>query len=84
MNADVKLIQFVKRSAVICGRKTSITLEPQFWDALKEITDRTGYTISEQLGFIDVHHNRQGNLASAVRVYVVEWYRKQIEERIGS
>jgi predicted DNA-binding ribbon-helix-helix protein len=66
-----------KRSIAFGGHKTSISLEDEFWDALKEIaSDR--YVMPSDL-VADINANRQhANLSSAIRVFVLGFYRDQI------
>jgi predicted DNA-binding ribbon-helix-helix protein len=67
----------VKRSVVISGRKTSISLEDAFWKELKEITLGRKLTLSEMVAHIDAGRS-QGNLSSAVRLFVLDHYRALI------
>ena len=64
----------VKRSIVIAGHKTSVSLEDDFWDALKEIASTRDVTLSEVVANIDALRN-QGNLSSAIRLYVLDHFR---------
>jgi predicted DNA-binding ribbon-helix-helix protein len=64
----------VKRSIVIAGHKTSVSLEDAFWKGLKEIAVGRGMTLSDLVAAID-HERRHGNLSSAIRLYVLEYYR---------
>ena len=57
-----------KRSIVIAGHKTSISLEDEFWNGLKTIAQNRRRTLSGLVAEID--KNRQGNLSSAIRVFV--------------
>ena len=57
-----------KRSVVIAGRKTSISLEDEFWNGLKAIARDNQRTLSSVIGEID--QKRKGNLSSAIRIYV--------------
>src|SRR5215813_6987624 len=57
-----------KRSVVIAGRKTSISLEDEFWNGLKAIARHHQRTLSSVVSEID--KKRQGNLSSAIRVFV--------------
>ena len=66
-----------KRSVVIAGRKTSISLEDAFWKALKEIARGRDLTLSEMVAAID-SGRAQGNLSSALRLFVLDHYRAQI------
>jgi predicted DNA-binding ribbon-helix-helix protein len=61
----------VKRSIVIDGHKTSISLEDAFWSGLKEIARAEGATLSEMVAGID-ETRQQGNLSSAIRLFVLE------------
>jgi predicted DNA-binding ribbon-helix-helix protein len=70
-----------KRSVTIAGHKTSITLEDAFWSALKEIADRRDISISDLLGAID-SEREEGNLSSAIRLFVLECYRNQLLEKV--
>ena len=64
----------VKRSIVIAGHKTSVSLEDAFWDALKEIATVRNATLSEVVAGIDASRS-QGNLSSAIRLFVLDHYR---------
>ncbi|WP_341991582.1 ribbon-helix-helix domain-containing protein [Azorhizobium sp. AG788] len=64
----------VKRSIVIAGHKTSVSLEDAFWDALKEIAGHRRLTLSDLVATIDSGRN-QGNLSSAIRLFVLDHYR---------
>jgi predicted DNA-binding ribbon-helix-helix protein len=67
-----------KRSVVIGGHKTSVSLEEPFWQAVREITDSRNITVSELLREID-RDRRDANLSSAVRVFVLEYARQRAE-----
>jgi len=64
----------VKRSIVIAGHRTSISLEDSFWKALKDIAKTRGETLSDIVATID-DKKRGGNLSSAIRVFVLDNYR---------
>lgn len=64
----------VKRSVMVGGHKTSVSLEDAFWDSLKEIAARRGVSLSTQLAGIDTHRNT-GNLSSAIRLFVLDYFR---------
>src|SRR5438874_13070291 len=66
----------VKRSIVIAGHKTSVSLEDAFWKGLKEIAAARNMTLSDLVAAID-GGRRQGNLSSAIRLFVLEHYRSQ-------
>lgn len=64
----------VKRSIVIAGHKTSVSLEDAFWKALKEIAGARHVTLSDLVSTID-SERRHGNLSSAIRLFVLDHYR---------
>lgn len=64
----------VKRSIVIAGHKTSVSLEDAFWTGLKEIAARRDLTLSDMVATID-QDRRHGNLSSAIRLFVLDYYR---------
>ena len=67
----------VKRSIVITGHKTSVSLEDAFWSGLKDIASARNMTLSDLVGSIDADR-RQGNLSSAIRLFVLDHYRSQL------
>ena len=69
----------VKRSIVIAGHKTSVSLEDAFWKGLKEIAGERDMTLSELVASID-SDRRHGNLSSAIRLFVLDHYRNQISQ----
>jgi len=72
----------VKRSIVIAGRKTSVSLEDAFWNALKEIAGGRDATLGDLVTIIDSdrHHS---NLSSAIRLFVLGFYRDRISDQQG-
>jgi predicted DNA-binding ribbon-helix-helix protein len=64
----------VKRSIVIGGHKTSVSLEEAFWNGVKEISGARGKTLSELVSEID-GSRQQGNLSSAIRLFVLDHFR---------
>jgi predicted DNA-binding ribbon-helix-helix protein len=66
----------VKRSIVIAGHKTSVSLEDAFWTGLKEIAGGRDMTLSDLVSSIDTDR-RQGNLSSAIRLFVLDYYRQR-------
>jgi predicted DNA-binding ribbon-helix-helix protein len=64
----------VKRSIVIAGHKTSVSLEDAFWSSLKDIAAARQLTLSELVASVDTDR-RQGNLSSAIRLFVLDHYR---------
>jgi predicted DNA-binding ribbon-helix-helix protein len=68
--------QVAKRSIVVAGHKTSVSLEDAFWNGLKEIAGRRDITLSDLVAAIDSQRHH-GNLSSAIRLFVLEFYRQQ-------
>jgi predicted DNA-binding ribbon-helix-helix protein len=64
----------VKRSIVIAGHKTSVSLEDAFWTGLKDIAGTRDMTLSDMVASIDTDR-RHGNLSSAIRLFVLDHYR---------
>ena len=71
--------QVAKRSIVVAGHKTSVSLEDAFWKALKEIAGKREITLSDLVASIDSQRHH-GNLSSAIRLFVLEFYRHQTEQ----
>ncbi len=65
-----------KRSVLIAGHKTSVSLEGIFWESLGEIAAVRGVSINRLITEID--RGRSGNLSSAIRVYVVARLRARL------
>jgi predicted DNA-binding ribbon-helix-helix protein len=66
----------VKRSIVVAGHKTSVSLEDAFWQGLKDIANGREMTLSDLVATIDTdRHN--GNLSSAIRLFVLDHFRAQ-------
>lgn len=66
----------VKRSIVVAGHKTSVSLEEAFWNGMKEISGLRNMTLSELVGEID-SNRQQGNLSSAIRLFVLDHFKNR-------
>lgn len=66
--------QRTKRSIVIAGHKTSLSLEAGFWLSLKEIAAREGVSLTALVARID-SDREHANLSSAIRLFVLDHYR---------
>ena len=64
----------VKRSVVINGHKTSVSVEDQFWSVLKEIAAERQVSLSELVAMVDHDRGKVGNLSSALRLFVLAGY----------
>jgi predicted DNA-binding ribbon-helix-helix protein len=69
----------LKRSIVVDGHKTSVSLEDAFWNGLKEIGVERHMTLSQLIAAIDAQR-QHGNLSSAIRLFVLDFYRDQLSQ----
>jgi predicted DNA-binding ribbon-helix-helix protein len=67
----------VKRSVVIAGHKTSVSLEDAFWKALREIAAARKMTLSDLVSSIDAER-KHANLSSAIRLFILEFHRSHV------
>jgi predicted DNA-binding ribbon-helix-helix protein len=63
-----------KRSIVINGHKTSVSLEEAFWTGMKEIAASCNKTLAELTSEI-ASQRQQGNLSSAIRLFVLDHFK---------
>jgi predicted DNA-binding ribbon-helix-helix protein len=68
---DSENARVVKRSLVIAGHRTSISLEDAFWRRLRRIAAERGLSVNALAAGIDAARG-EANLSSAIRVYVLE------------
>ena len=68
----------VKRSIVIAEHKTSVSLEDDFWNLLKEIAKERDQTVADLVSEID-KDREHANLSSAIRLFVLGYARDQAE-----
>ncbi|MBX2834649.1 MAG: ribbon-helix-helix domain-containing protein [Micavibrio sp.] len=69
-----------KRSVNILGHQTSITLEDEFWHALKTEAESASLSLNKLIAAIDNARDENTNLSSAIRLYIL----KNLQERINS
>ncbi len=62
-----------KRSVIVAGHRTSVSLEETFWEALSEIATARSISINHLVTEID--RENPNNLSSAIRVYVLQTFR---------
>lgn len=70
----------IKRSVTIAGHRTSISLEIEFWDALKSIAAEDKVSLSQLVERIDRARSaagRQAGLSSTIRVFVLDRFRSK-------
>ncbi len=75
MKRDLRSV-VIKRSIILDGHKTSVSLENEFWEGLREIVDAKKTTVSILVGQIDRERDNC-NLSSAIRVYVFNCFRQR-------
>jgi predicted DNA-binding ribbon-helix-helix protein len=71
----------VKRSIVLAGHKTSVSLEDAFWDGLKDIAKDRRKPLSDLVGSTDTNREH-GNLSSALRLFVLSHYQAQAASHV--
>jgi predicted DNA-binding ribbon-helix-helix protein len=67
----------LKHSILVAGHRTSISLEDAFWQALKNIACERDINLAEIVARVDAER-QQSNLSSAIRLFVLNFYRDQI------
>lgn len=70
-----------KHSIIIAGHASSVSLEPEFWDELKSIAERSGLSINQLVSKIDAE--RSGNLSSAIRIFVIHDMRRRLTDDLN-
>jgi predicted DNA-binding ribbon-helix-helix protein len=75
-NEDAMKSSVIKRTVMVGGHKTSISLEDEFWSGLKEIARARGASLAQILIEIDTTRE-QKNLSSAIRLFVLSHVRDQ-------
>ncbi|MEX0307079.1 MAG: ribbon-helix-helix domain-containing protein [Ruegeria sp.] len=66
----------VKRSLTLQGHRTSVSLEDEFWQAFREIAQSKRLPINVLAAEIDAERDPETGLASAIRVFILHWYRQ--------
>ena len=77
-------IEVKKRSVVIKGHKTSVSLEDRFWSGLKNICLNENKSINEVIFLIDRSKHLETGLATAIRDYVLEFYMEKKKSPLHS
>jgi predicted DNA-binding ribbon-helix-helix protein len=72
----------VKRSFTIAGHRTSISLESEFWEALKAVAAAENVPVARLISRIDASRG-PGGLSSAVRVWMLNYFREAGRARQG-
>jgi len=65
----------VSRNITVCGRRTSVRLEPEMWTALRDIAKREQCRIHDVCSLIDMRKNPRTSLTAAIRVFLMLYFR---------
>jgi predicted DNA-binding ribbon-helix-helix protein len=68
-------VRLVKRSLSLAGHRTSVALEPEFWNALTEIAQKRGETLSALVAAVDAERTPDQPLASSLRIFALRLWR---------
>jgi predicted DNA-binding ribbon-helix-helix protein len=69
------------RNIVVAGKRTSVRLEPEMWEALREIVALQGFSVNQLVTELHRRHSAS-SLTSAIRVYIVEFYRSAARDAL--
>ncbi|MSP48816.1 MAG: aryl-sulfate sulfotransferase [Alphaproteobacteria bacterium] len=75
-------LRIVKRSVVVAGHRTSVSLEGPFWDELKRIAESRRVSLNQLVAEVD--GRREGNLSSALRLLVLDTLKAEIRSTAPS
>ena len=67
----------VKRTMIVGGHKTSVSLEHAFWRGLKEVAAWRDMSLTDLLNTIDSERQEE-DLSAAIRLVVLNFYRHQL------
>ena len=65
----------ISRNVVISGRRTSVRLEPEMWDGLREICQRERSTMHQICTSVSLQKMDETSLTAAIRVFVMRYFR---------
>lgn len=71
----------VQRNVTLLGRKTTLRLEAATWEALERVVEIEGTSLAQLLDAIHLRRGPTVSLASAIRVFVVAYFRNMPGER---
>jgi len=64
-------VPLAKRSFSLSGHRTSVALEPEFWDALTDIAQQRGHSLSALVAAVDAERTPEQPLASSLRIFAL-------------
>lgn len=65
----------VIRNVVVLGKRTSLRMEPEMWDALSDVAVREGHNVHDICTRIVEKKPAAASLTAAIRVFLVNYYR---------
>lgn len=65
----------ISRNITVCGRRTSVRLEPEMWSALRDIAKREKCSIHDICSLISMRKNEKTSLTAAIRVFLMLYFR---------
>jgi|SRR5689334_19405901 predicted DNA-binding ribbon-helix-helix protein len=72
--------ELIRGTVLVSGRRTTISLEPIMWDALRDIAAEQGKIVNQLV--TEISRQDTVNLSGSIRVYIVEYYRAA--QRVGA
>ena len=79
MTSDIaNQLGLVKHSVLVAGHRTSVSLEPEFWLALKRLAQANKRSVNAEIGVIDAGRGSR-NLSSAIRLAILSAYESRLE-----
>ena len=70
----------ISRNIVISGHRTSVRLEPEMWDGLREICRRERSNLHQICTSVALHKYHESSLTASIRVFVMRYYRTAATE----
>ncbi len=70
----------ISRNITIFGRRTSVRLEPEMWEALNDISDREKCSVHDICALVHVRKKPETSLTAAIRVFLMLYYRAATTE----
>jgi len=71
----------VKRSLTLRGHRTSVSLEDEFWQAFREISEEKSMALNVLAAEIDERRGVDAGLATAIRLYILAYYRDRARQK---
>lgn len=71
----------ISRNITVFGRRTSIRLEPEMWQALTEISDREECTVHDLCTLVGIRKKVETSLTAAIRVFIMLYFRAAATEQ---